>query len=52
MINTSLVLVSFSVYTYNRSNTMVEDKGMVTTYSYKKRLSSGEMLASLLIGLT
>ena len=49
MINTHLVLVSFSVYTFDVSKTMFARQGRgIDAYSCKERLSSGEMLALLL----
>jgi len=46
MINTHLVLVSLSVYTFEVSNTMFSRQGRgIDTSSCKKRLSKGVMLA-------
>jgi len=51
MINTLLVLVSISVYTFDVSNTTVEDKDVVSMHIRGHgKLSSGEMLALLLAG--
>jgi hypothetical protein len=51
MINTHLVLVCFSVYTFSVSNTMFPRPGHgLDAYSCKERVSSGEMLALLLAG--
>jgi hypothetical protein len=49
MINTHLVLVSLSVYTFEVSNTTFLRQGQcLDAYACKERLSSGEMLASRL----
>jgi hypothetical protein len=46
MINTHLVLVSLSVYTFSVSNTMFPRPGQgIDAYSCKKHLSEGVMLA-------
>ena len=51
MINTLLVLVSFSVYTLDVSKTMFPRQGRgLDAYSCKERLSKGVMLALLLAG--
>jgi hypothetical protein len=53
MINTLLVLVFFSVYTFDVSITTFPRQGQcIDVHSCKERLSSGEMLALLLAGLT